>query len=267
MKKVFTGAILGAVCAAIMFAQAKGKQPGPKEMEALQAIQAATTVQAKIAAVDAFVTKFSDSQFKSWALMNAMVAADQSGDADKTIIYGERTLEADPKSYVAMVTLAETYIKRTREHDLDKEEKLSKADDYSKRAIDAANSAVKDNPQITDEQWTGMKKEVANRAHHAMGNAAMMRKKYDVAATEFKAAADSFAPNPDPTAGARLAAAYKEGGKYDEAIATADQVLAMAGLDPAIKQFTTAVKAEATKAKASGAKPAQSGPAQIEIKK
>ena len=156
---------------------------------------------------------------------------------------------------------------RTREHDLDKEEKLSKAEKYAKGAQDLIKTAEKPNPSITDEQWEAGRKDMTAQALQALGLVAMVRKKYDDAATQFKAAIDSSS-QPDPATMVRLGAAYNQAGKPDEAIPILEKVMAMTDVHPSIKQFAQAEKARAAQLKG-GAKPAGGAPAppQVEIKK
>jgi hypothetical protein len=70
----------------------------------------------------------------------------------------------------------------------------------------------------------------------------------DVAIAEFKTAVDGAA-TPDPIAMVRLAAAYDQAGKPDEAIPVLDKVLTMPGVNPAIKQFAEGEKKRAEAAK------------------
>jgi tetratricopeptide (TPR) repeat protein len=156
--------------------------------------------------------------------------------------------------------LARLTAQRTREFDLDREEKLGKVEKWVKSAEEILKDAPKPNPAITDEQWAGAKKDMLAQGHEALGLAAMARKKYDVAATEFKTAVDS-ASQPDPATMVRLGAAYNQAGKYDDAIAILDKVLAVQDAHPAVKQFAQAEKVRATQGKSGGAKPAAAAPA------
>jgi tetratricopeptide (TPR) repeat protein len=249
------------------------KQPQPKskeEVEALQAMFAAQDPDTRIQAADTLLAKFADTEFKSIALFFAAASYEQKGDFEKTIIYAERTLEADPGNYNAMLMLARNIAQRTKEHDLDREEKLGKVTKFAKSAEDALKTAPKPNPQLTDEQWTAAKKDLTAQAHEALGLAAMARKKYDVAITEFKTAIDDAA-NPDPATMVRLGAVYNLSGKHDEAIAVLDKVMAAADAHPQIKQFAQAERARAVQAKSGAGKPAGQpaapAPPQVEIKK
>jgi tetratricopeptide (TPR) repeat protein len=272
-KAIMRGILAAAIAACGLLAQEAqvAKQPQPKskgEVEALQAVFNAQTPDARIQAVDALLAKYADTEFKPIVLFFAAASYEQKNDFEKMVVYSERTLEADPKNYNAMLMLARGFAQRTREHDLDREEKLARAEKYAKEAESLVQAAPKPRPDITDEQWTGAKKDLAAQSHQALGLTAMARKKYDVAAAEFKLAVDT-ASQPDPSDMVRLAAAYNLNNKPDDAIAVLDKVLAQPDLHPTIKQFAQAEKVRATQAK-SGGKPAPAAPApppQVEIKK
>jgi tetratricopeptide (TPR) repeat protein len=142
--------------------------------------------------------------------------------------------------------LAELITGQTREGDLDREEKLGKAEKYAKDAIANVKDVAKPNPQVTDEQWGEFKKGIAARAHNAIGNANLLRKKYEPAAAEFKLAADE---DPQPAYLAREASALQSSGKNAEAVEICDKLLADANLHPAIKQVANQIKAQAAAAK------------------
>jgi tetratricopeptide (TPR) repeat protein len=99
---------------------------------------------------------------------------------------------------------------------------------------------------VTDEQWAGLQKSIVAEATSDLGLAAMTRKKYDDAIADFKTAADN---DPQPAYLVRLANAYQDAGKHDEAIAACDQVLAQPNLNPRIKAIAENIKAVATKTK------------------
>src|SRR6266849_3621822 len=207
------------------------KVKSQKEAEALQAIQSATTADARIAAVDSLITKFADTEFKAWALTLAADAAQRKGDSVKTVVYAQSALEADPKNYQAMLMISGELARTTRENDLDKEEKLARSEKLVNEAIAAINTAAKPNPQIPDEQWASIKKDFIAQAHENLGLAALARKKNDVAITEFKTAVEGAA-SPDPATMVRLASAYDQAGKYDEGLAVITRILAMPDINP-----------------------------------
>lgn len=247
MKKTLLAAVAVLSMAGLALAQPKAKTK--KEVDDFMAIQQATTVDARIAAVDNFVTAHPESQLKVMALDAAAQAAQQKNDSAKAITYAQTALDADPKDYQAMLIISGELAKSTRENDLDKEEKLAKAEKMSHDAIAAVDAAQNPNPKaVTEDQWNSIKKDMKSQAHENLGLAAMARKKYDVAITEFKASVDEAA-TPDPATMVRLAAAYDQAGKQDDGIAMLDKVLAMPQLNPVIKQFASSERARALMAK------------------
>ena len=180
-----------------------------------------------------------------------------------------RASSPDPKNIFALSTLASQTVGHTREFDLDKDEKLAKVDKYANAVIADAKDAPKPRPDIPDEQWNNAKKDFIADAHSALGQAAMLRKKYDVAITEFKTAEESAA-GPSAVITAHLGDAYLGAGKYDDAIAAFDKAASSPDASPQVKSFVAAKKAAAVKAKGGGAAtppPAAAPPGQVEIKK
>ena len=219
-----------------------------QEADAFNAILKAQTPDEKMKAADEFVVKFADSPFKGIALYDAAEAADQKGDYQKAIIYGDESLQADPTNFDAKLLVAGEIAQHTRENDLDKDDKLAKAEKYTKEALDAIPAAAKPQPQIKDDQWEGYKKYATARAHVDLGLIAMAQKKATVGAQEFKTAVDMMNP-PDQVAMARLANAYNEAKQYDDALAVANKLLAMSDLNPAVKNFAQNEKTKAEKGK------------------
>jgi len=245
MKTVFSVLALMAVGT---LAQTAQKQPTPEEVKALQEIVGTTTLETRVAAVDRFVKGFPKSEYRNFALTIAADAYEASGNTTKAIIYYGEALEANPKDYNAMLMLAAETARTTREFDLDKEEKLAKAEKYANDGMALIPSAVKPNPQLSEEQWAALKKDDTARGHEALGLIAVARKKYDDAAGEFKTATET-ASQVQPATFIRMAGAYTDAGKPDQAIAALDKALAMQNIPDQIKQVAQAEKARAEKAK------------------
>jgi tetratricopeptide (TPR) repeat protein len=253
-------------------ANAAPKGPAPKSADELKALQALFGAAGKpdevIAAAENVLSKFADTDFKDTALFMEAEAYRQKGDKEKLQIYAERTLAANPKHFQADLMLAENIVQQTREHDLDRDEKLVKADKYANDAIAAIGAASKPNPQLPDPQWEDIKKDMVAEAHDALGMSALISKKYDVAIAELKIAVEGAA-HPEPAYQIRLASAYQASGKNDEAIELAEKVMNDPTNPPQIKSVAQSVRAQAVVAKrgASGQPAGAAPPAQIEIKK
>ena len=264
MNRVILSGMLALAAVSGLWGQ-KVKSQG--EAEALQGVFKTTTVDARIAAAQNVLVKYADTEFKPLLLLTIAQAYQMKGDNDNTIIFAERVLkEGDPKSYEAMLMLAESYAQRTREFDLDKEDKLTKADKYANDALATLKTATKPNPQITDDQWNSAMKDFVARAHQALGLSAMIRKKWDVAITEFKTAVDG-SDKPDPATQVRLASAYDAAGKYDDALVILDKLMAQSDLHPSIRQYAQAERVRAMQGKGGAKAATPAAPAAGETKK
>jgi uncharacterized protein HemY len=238
-----------AIALALIAGLAMGqKVKSQKELDAVKAVLAAQTPDAKIAAVEDLLTKYKDTEFKSFALTQAAAAAQQKGDQIAGLQYANRAVEADAKNYQALLIVAQLSVQGTREFDLDKDEKLGHATKAANDAIAALNTAPKPNPNLADDQWAGIKKDFISQAHEALGMVAVIQKKSDVAVTEFKTAIDNAAM-PEPGTMVRLASVYDDQGKFDEAGALLDKVIAGNAPD-GVKRVAQNEKQRADKLKA-----------------
>ena len=246
MKKVLL-LVAGLGLASGLWAQPKPKSQ--KESEALMAIQNATEPDAQLAAIENLLTKFADTEFKGMVLQMAVQVSQQKGDAEKVTIYAERTLKHDPKNFMVMLMLAQTIAQKTREFDLDKEEKLGQAEKLANEGIEISKTAPKFRPDLTDEQWAAARKDFEAQGYEALGMSAMVRKKYADAAVQFKKAVDTQA-SPDPATKVRLASAYNGAGNFDAALPVLDALLADQQLHPTIRQIAGQEKMKAAQGKA-----------------
>lgn len=246
MKRMILAGVL-ALVSGMTGLLAQQKQPTPKsekEVAALQAMFSAQDPDTRIKAAEEVLTKFADTEFKSIAMYLTAASYEQKNDFPKMAVWAEKTLEADPKNYATMLMLAGGIAKHSQEHDLDLEEKLGRSEKYAKTALELVNTAEKPNPQLTDEQWAGAKRELTAQAHETFGLIAMLRKKHDVAIAEFKQAVEGSS-NADPTTVIRLARAYTVAGKPDDAVAVLDKVMASPETPAQIKQFAQAERVRA----------------------
>jgi tetratricopeptide (TPR) repeat protein len=236
------------------------KPKSQKEVEALQTLQALMAAKppdadAQIKAIENILTNFADTEYKVALLQLAMNIESQKNDYAQTVFYAERLIEADPKNAPAFVTLAGETARHTREFDLDKEEKLAKADKWAKAGIEAAKTAPKPNPAMTDDQLEGFRKDLQSQAYAAMGMAATLRKKNDDAIANYKQAV-AVAATPDSTVWVRLGQAYMDTGKFDDAVAAFDKALSDPTAPDQVKQIAQAKKTEsAAKKGGAGVKP------------
>lgn len=256
-RMIFSGILVVAAGCGALMAQAPAPAPAPaagpkvKSNEEAKAVNAMIQAQsagpdAVIKAADDLITRFSDTDFKEIALTFEATAYQQKGDFARTEVIDQDILKLNPKSYQASLQLGEMMVNHTGENDLDRDEKLAQVEKYLNAAIEEVKVATKPNPRITDGQWEGFKKSEIAQAQSDLGKASMLRKKYDDAIANYKAANDT---DPAPAYQAYMALAYQKAGKNDEALALCDKVLAAPQLNSAIKSFTLNVQKTATAAK------------------
>jgi tetratricopeptide (TPR) repeat protein len=223
--------------------------PGPKtaaEQQAVQAMLQAQTPDDVIKGADNLVTKFPNTDFKAFALERQAEAWQQKGDNAKAIVFGEQALMADPKNFDALNLLANVIAATTRDTDLDKDEKLAKAEKYAHDSIDILNSGEK--PWMYQEpQWQKVKAGALGQAYQALGNAALVRKKNDDAVANFQKGVDA---SQDPLLEIRLGRALYTEKKYDEAITWDDKVINSADTPAQYKNIAQNDKTRAAQAKA-----------------
>jgi tetratricopeptide (TPR) repeat protein len=215
-----------AVVCLVLGAALPGQQPkSQKEVDALMAMQAAQTPDERIQAAEKLLTDFKDTEFKETANFMIMLAYQQKNDFENMLLYGERTLGINADNVGTLISLANAIPMRTREFDLDKDEKLAKAEDFAKRALVLIPNLAKPNPDMLDDQWLMAKKDFMASAYESLGLVAMKRRSFPAAEEHFR---KSLEVSAEQTAAGfyYLGQSLKEQGKADEAINALDQAIA-----------------------------------------
>lgn len=230
------------------------QQPQPKsakERDALIKVQTdvqQNNVPQELKDIEYVLDNFADTQFKIQLLNMATDAANREGNYVQTVIWGDRTLATDPNDIPVLVTMAQAIVAHTRENDLDKDQSLKKVTTDANKALELCKTTTTPPAGIPPDQWPDFKKDFMAESHEALAQAAELNKNYPEAIEDYKTAIGE-ASKPDPATYARLAKAYNENKQYDDAIATADKVLAMSDASAPVKQFAQQQKDAATKLK------------------
>lgn len=207
-------------------------------------LKAQGNADATIQASEKLLSNFPASAFRESALLAEAEAYRSKNNPAKAQVYAERALAANPRSFQATLLVGELLAGNTRDADIDKEYKLLKAEGLLMGTIENLKTAAKPNAQLSDQQWEQSRKWITAEAHNDLGMVALLRKRYDVAISEFKTAA---AGDPQPAYLVRLASAYQMSGKNGEAVALCDRLLADPQLHPQIKSVAVSIKNAATK--------------------
>ena len=230
MKQFWKWTAIAAALGSLAMAQ---KVKSPKEAEAIQAIQNAATPDDRLAAIETLLTKFADTEFKVIVLEIASDTVQTKNDPVQTVIYAERLLEADPKNLNGISTLAKVTSGGIRENDLDKEDKLKRVDELASQCLKMGPDAKNPNKMITDEQWMLRKNDFMADCHDAVAATAIIRKKTDIALTEYQS---SLELRKDPATMVRIAQVLTAKGQFDDSIAMLEKVQAIPDVNPVVKQ-------------------------------
>ena len=246
MKKTVLLTMLSlGVTASLWGQQAKSQ----KEMEALMAIQNAVDPDAQISAVHSLLTTFKNTAFKEWANFMAMNAFSKKNDFENMLLYGEQTLAINPDNADVLTALAYAIPSRTKPFDLDKDEKLSKAEDFARRALRLIPTAEKPNPEVSDEDWLTVKKDLMSQSHDALGLVAFMREDFAAAQQSFEQSLQ-VASRQSALTFYHYANTLKRSGQTDKALEMAEKSIAAGGVLVGTGDLAKVLKAEIIKARA-----------------
>jgi len=206
-------------------------------------------------AADDFVAKYPDSELKGATYQRAMATYQAAGNEEKTVDMGHKALTYNPDDPGVMVAIGELIASRTRETDLDKDQRLAEATKYAKHALETVTDFPAP-PSMPPEQVAKIKDEMRGTAYSILGMAAYTNKQYPDAITNFQQSVDITKDNPDPTVFLRLTLAYDKAGQYAKALETANKTLALQNVSPQITQLATQEKSRLEKLASAPAKPA-----------
>ena len=223
--------------ALVLLARAQPRVKSEQERDALSALQREQVPAQEVQKAENFILRFDDSEFKSTVFDIAASASESNGNSDKAISYAEEALSANQLDYQAMVLISGELARRIQDADPNKFEKLARAEKLGHEALATIREAPNPDAQhISDDRWRGLKKDLLAQAHNDLGLVAFVRGDMDSAVREFKFAVDETV-TPDPGTMVRLAAAYNQVGKSEDASLVLNEVLALPGLNTAIRQF------------------------------
>ena len=230
MKQILTLILTGLVCLASLVAQMP-QFKSQAEIDAFMSVQSAATAQERASAGADFIAKYPKSEAVGLASYMTMLSYQQLNDFDNMLLYGGMVLDANPAPGMkvgTLISLANAIPLRTREFDLDKEEKLSRAEDYAKEAMTLIPTIVKMDPNMSDDEWLATKMDFMSQCHEAIGGVNLKRENYAEAETSLRKALE-MSPNPTTFTMFNLATALSKQGKKQEAAEMADRCTAGGG--------------------------------------
>lgn len=209
-------------------AAAPGKRPPQAktqpEFEAYKAAIALTDAAAQEKAADDFATKFPDSELRVVLYKAAMQKYQVANNADKMLEMGHKALSFDPDDPEALVGVSQVLAERTKDTDLDKDQKLAEAKKDAERSLATVDTDVP-TAGYPPERIDMFKRYLRSEAYAILGTMASNNENYAEAETDLHKSIDAFPEQVDPVAVLRLAIALDKQNKTAEALKYANQAV------------------------------------------
>ena len=151
--------------------------------------------------------------------------------------------------------LATVIAQHTKEFDLDREDKLAQVKKYAESALELLKTAPKPNPNLPTINGRPPRRTLPPMRIPRWGSPPWCARSTMWPKPNSRLALDTAA-KPDPATMVRLGRAYRDDGKYDDAIAQFDKVMAIPEASMQVRQVAQAERVRAFQKKKAAAKPA-----------
>ena len=209
----------------------QGKRPPQAktqpEFDAYKAAAASTDVATLEKAADDFATKFPDSELRILLYKNAMRLYQSANNAEKTDAMGRKVLSFDGDDPEALVIVAEVIAERTRDSDIDKDQRFSEAVSMARKATQTVDTDVQVPAGTPQEKIDAYKSLLRSNAYSILGTIEFKKENYPAAQENLQKSIDAFPSNPDPVVILRLALTLDKQQKYPEALKVANRAVEM----------------------------------------
>ncbi len=204
-----------------------GSRPTPEEQAEAQKnpadtqkIMAAVADRAEKAAED-FATKFPDSEVRILLYKSAMRNYQNLNNPDKTEAMGRKVLSLDGDDPEALVTTAEIIAEKTRDTDIDRDQRYDEAAKMAQKALTTVDTDISVPAGTPQDRLDAYKSGLRSQAYSTMGAIEYSKNNFAGAQANFQKAIDAFPSQPFPADVLRLALALDKQQKYDEALKVA----------------------------------------------
>jgi tetratricopeptide (TPR) repeat protein len=195
------------------------------EFDAYKAAAAITDPAGLEKAADDFATKFPDSELRVLLYKNAMRLYQNSNNADKTEALGRKVLTFDADDPEALVIVAEVVAERTRDTDLDKDQRFAEAVAMAQKATQTIESDVQAPPGTPQEKIDAYKSMMRSQAYSIIGTIDFKKENYASAEQNLQKSLDAYPADPDKVVVLRLALTLDKEQKYPEALKVANRAV------------------------------------------
>ena len=136
-------------------------------------------------------------------------------------------LSIDGDDPEALRTVAEVIAERTRDSDIDKDQRFDEGVKMAQKALQTIDTDVSVPPGTPQDKLDAYKSGLRSQAYSTMGAIEYNRDKFPAAQTDFEKAIDAFPSEPYALDVLRLALSLDKQGKYAEALKVANRAVDM----------------------------------------
>jgi len=197
------------------------------EFDAWKAAAANTDPAALEKASDDFATKFPDSELRVLLYKNAMRAYQKADNAEKTEATGRKVLSCDADDPEALVIVSEVIAERTRDTDIDRDQRFADATAMSQKALKTIDTDIGVPAGTPQDKIDAYKSGLRSQAYSIIGAIDYKKENYTAAQDDLQKAIDAYPSDPAPVDVLRLALALDKQQKYPEALKVADRAVQM----------------------------------------
>ncbi|MFY9844818.1 MAG: hypothetical protein WA718_23415 [Terriglobales bacterium] len=195
------------------------------EFDAWKAASANTDPAALEKAADDFATKYPDSELRILLYKNAMRLYQNSNNAEKTEAMGRKVLSLDPDDPEALITVSEVIAERTRETDIDKDQRYSEAIAMSQKAMQTLDTDLGVPAGTPQDKIDAYKAGMRSQAYSIIGTIEFKKENYPAAQENLQKSIDAFPSEPVAVDVLRLALTFDKEQKYPEALKWANRAV------------------------------------------
>jgi tetratricopeptide (TPR) repeat protein len=205
-----------------------GKRPpkvnSQEEFTAYKAAAALTDADALEKAANEFAAKYPDSELRPLLFRSAMQHYQAVNNGDKMLEMGKKVLAIDPDDPEALVGTAQVIAERTRDTDLDRDDRLAEAKKDAERALQTIETDIPTSG-YPPEQLAAYKGFLRSEAYAVLGKLASDAKNWPQAEADLRKSIEAFPQQPDSIAVLRLAVALDMQNKIPEGLKYANQAV------------------------------------------
>ncbi len=197
------------------------------EFDAYKAAMANTDAAAMEKAATDFATKFPDSEIRLLLYQNAMRLYQNANNAEKTEAMGRKVISLDGDNPEALVIVAEVIAERTRDADIDKDQRFAEAISMAQKATQTVDTDLTMQTGTPQAKIDAAKGYLRSQAYSIIGTIEYKKENYPVAQENLQKSIDAYPSDPDPVVVLRLALALDKQQKYAEALKVATRAVEM----------------------------------------